>query len=550
MKVMLPVIVVWVFGMSLQAQRDVGTLGDGARAAFLGYLSEAGRPPVDYIVHCFEKHDLVLLGEVHQIRENCLFVADLVRPCYERAGVRVLASEFVRQRDQERVDRLVLGERWDQKLSTALLRDLPWPTWGFAEYQSILRAVWRLNHSLDASAEKMCVVGIDSDWSQVEMWRSESPSERFQLLVDREQTMVSALEEGAINPGLKAIVHLGWNHSITCQGIRCGTVLRKRYGKRVFQVALHQDFGPAMRTFLEALFAKRSGKAQGFDVVGSPFAKLRDSRSPLFRRVPRFGLSQLAEGYVFLARTSDLHKVSWIPGHIDPAHFEDARFIALKMKWIKKGECKSARDLDQRMGMLFPSPRKKAAQGMSDRERWDRRYAGSEFLYGKEASPFLKARASLLPKKGRALVLACGEGRNAVFLARSGLEVRGIDVSPLGLAKCRELASSAKVAVQTVALDLKEWNPEPKKWDLITVINFHDPSLFPKIRRALVPGGIVLLDSYSIDQRRFDGGPRNPAFLIAPGELLTAFEGFRVLVYEDLVVAGRSARIRLIARKP
>ncbi|MCJ7755521.1 MAG: class I SAM-dependent methyltransferase, partial [Thermoanaerobaculales bacterium] len=89
-----------------------------------------------------------------------------------------------------------------------------------------------------------------------------------------------------------------------------------------------------------------------------------------------------------------------------------------------------------------------------DRERWDRKFASSEFIYGKEPSRFLADNVELLPATGRALDVAAGEGRNSVFLARQGLEVDAVDISEVGLAKARQLADEAGVNINTIVADL------------------------------------------------------------------------------------------------
>ena len=100
--------------------------------------------------------------------------------------------------------------------------------------------------------------------------------------------------------------------------------------------------------------------------------------------------------------------------------------------------------------------------GESDRERWDRKFAGSDFIYGTEPSPFLADNAELLPAQGKALDVAAGEGRNAVFLARQGLEVDAVDISEVGLDKARRFAVEAGVTINTIVADLKDYSSQPK----------------------------------------------------------------------------------------
>ena len=192
-------------------------------------------------------------------------------------------------------------------------------------------------------------------------------------------------------------------------------------------------------------------------------------------------------------------------------------------------------------------------RGLSAAEKWDKRYSGEHYVYGVEPVSFLRENIKRF-KKGRALVLAAGEGRNAVYLAEQGFDVLAVDISAEGLAKCRKLAEQKGVQVSTQVADLKTYGMGHYEYDLITDFYYYDADLFPRVMAALKLGGFFILQTFSIDQpatSRF--GPRNPAFLIKPNELLTYFADYRVRYYEDTVVEldegmhrGEGAVIRLI----
>ena len=187
---------------------------------------------------------------------------------------------------------------------------------------------------------------------------------------------------------------------------------------------------------------------------------------------------------------------------------------------------------------------------------WDRRYDRPMYVYGTEPVDFLRQVVGRL-KPGRALVLAAGEGRNAVFLAQQGFDVTAVDVSARGLAKCRQLAAERGVSVRTVVADLDTFDLGRQAWDLITDFYYHDRALYPRIMPALTPGGFFVLQNFSQDQpgtNRF--GPSNPAWLAAPNELTRAFDGWRIRHYEDTVVQldegmhkGPGAIVRLLVEK-
>ncbi len=153
-----------------------------------------------------------------------------------------------------------------------------------------------------------------------------------------------------------------------------------------------------------------------------------------------------------------------------------------------------------------------------DSEDWDRRYGGSEFLWTREANRFLvQETAQLAP--GRALDLACGEGRNAVWLAERGWQVTGVDFSKIGLEKARQLQNARHVQAAWIDADLLDYRPEPGEFDLVLVFYLQVPAAqrTPILRRAaeaVAPAGVFLLvghDSSNIDQGH--GGPQDPAVL-------------------------------------
>ena len=193
---------------------------------------------------------------------------------------------------------------------------------------------------------------------------------------------------------------------------------------------------------------------------------------------------------------------------------------------------------------------------MSDKERWNQKYDGEMYIYGKEPAVFLKRKLGLL-KKGRALVLAMGEGRNAVYLAQNGFDVTGVDISEIAIEKCKKLAQERDVTLETIVADLTAYDLGTEQYDLITNFYFYDKSLLPKVIESLKPGGIFIFEQFSSDHPKHGKfGPKNPAYLVKPNELLEIFKSLRILYYEDMITEldegmhkGTAAIIRLIAQK-
>ena len=157
-------------------------------------------------------------------------------------------------------------------------------------------------------------------------------------------------------------------------------------------------------------------------------------------------------------------------------------------------------------------------------EDWDRRYAGSELLWTAAANRFLVAEASGLTP-GRALDLACGEGRNAVWLAEQGWQVTGVDFSGVALAKAATLAAGRGVEVEWVQADLVDYEPAPGTYDLVVVLYLQVPAadrttVMRRAASALVSGGVLLVvahDSSNIEHGW--GGPQDPSVLYDAGDV-------------------------------
>ena len=150
-----------------------------------------------------------------------------------------------------------------------------------------------------------------------------------------------------------------------------------------------------------------------------------------------------------------------------------------------------------------------------DSAAWNRRYADRELVWTSEPNRFLVAEAAALAP-GRALDLACGEGRNAVWLAARGWRVTGVDFSEAGLEKARRLAETRGARARWIAADLLDYTPEPRAFDLVLVFYLQLPAAQrrPIVRAAagaVAPGGLLLLVAHdSTNLEHGYGGPQIP----------------------------------------
>ena len=163
-------------------------------------------------------------------------------------------------------------------------------------------------------------------------------------------------------------------------------------------------------------------------------------------------------------------------------------------------------------------------------------------------SRFLVDNITLLPK-GRVLDVAMGRGRNAIYLSRMGFEVEGVDVSPEAVNNALELARQNAINLKATVADL-EGNYQIAKgaYDVIVCFNYLQRSLIAQIKDGLRPGGMVVYETYTVDQPRF-GKPKNPDYLLKYNELLDMFCEFRCLRYREGIIESRKAVAGIVAEK-
>jgi len=193
---------------------------------------------------------------------------------------------------------------------------------------------------------------------------------------------------------------------------------------------------------------------------------------------------------------------------------------------------------------------------VKDSERfWDERYRTEEAVPERGPAEFLVEHRQLLPPGGRALDVAMGTGRNALYLASLGYEVTGIDVSGVAVKRCLAEAERRGLRVRAVQADLESYRLTPQTYDVVIDFYYLQRDLAPAQDAALRPGGVLVFESFTTEQRRFGWGPVQDDFLLRPGELRSLFAGLEELVYREGVVESQSGRgpkavAGLVARKP
>jgi tellurite methyltransferase len=194
---------------------------------------------------------------------------------------------------------------------------------------------------------------------------------------------------------------------------------------------------------------------------------------------------------------------------------------------------------------------------------WDERHREAAQNSPAEPASIVSEWLPMLPS-GPALDLACGTGRHTLLLAAQGLPVTGIDWSGAALdilgerarkAKFRvsrddsaDLAGSPARGIRLIQANLEEIRLPPASFSLILCLQYLQRFLFTQMVSALRPGGVLLLETFTRAQLNYVGGPRNPAYLLEPGELRTAFPELHILFYRELNAGQGIAS--LVAQKP
>ena len=158
-----------------------------------------------------------------------------------------------------------------------------------------------------------------------------------------------------------------------------------------------------------------------------------------------------------------------------------------------------------------------------------------------EPAEFLLENIGILPK-GWVLDVAMGNGRNAIYLARAGFKVEGIDISSEAINTALEASRKAGVTIKAQLADLEsDYQIEKGAYDVIICFNYLQRSLIPQIKDGLRKGGVIVYETFLVDQAQW-GKPKNPDYLLKHNELLNMFRDFRCLRYREGIIKNSEDR--------
>ncbi len=164
---------------------------------------------------------------------------------------------------------------------------------------------------------------------------------------------------------------------------------------------------------------------------------------------------------------------------------------------------------------------------------------------------FLRDYVDYLPKKGKTLDIAMGEGRNAIYLAEKGNAVDGVEISSESISAAISNAKRRGVKVNIYKSDLEQngFHADEESYNAIICFYYLQRSLFPHIKRWLKKGGIFMCQTFTVDNLKYQTRPRNPNHVLKENELLMSFVDFRVHFYRECVLDGETAVASIIAEK-
>lgn len=308
----------------------------------------------DYVIGKFADHDIVLLGEMHYVKQNLDFLIELI-PRLHAAGVHHLGWEFAHYHDQPRIDQLISAPEYDEALARSILLawHAPGRAFGFREYVDVFRAAWEVNRVLPPGARPFRVVALglhDRPQDVSTLAPGERPMDtevRNRMLGGHFYDVVNifwaqVIDREIISRGVPALIYAGAGHTYTKffhdrrreehgpapspdprRGIAAGNLIYNQIGDRAVRINLHGSAGTSAGRAVEALMRELPGgpaRGTGFDLAGTAFgaAPVLDLRGYRDGRSSDFTLQDIADGYVFLAPAAEWEPVTLIEGWVTP----------------------------------------------------------------------------------------------------------------------------------------------------------------------------------------------------------------------------------------
>ncbi len=297
------------------------------------WLDRHAKPAQDYMVQLFDKYQVVILCDEHNVKEHKDFVIDLIPKLYHEAGVRCIGWEFSPYTKNKRLEELITAPNYDEDAVLQFAREYH-PDWNSKEHWQIIEAVWKLNKSLKPGSEKMRLIGLGPNvdiarlYTIVKTKPKDSPEfqEVLKISVEADKSMAQQVEKEILQKGYKGLVFVGIGHDWTQYqyppestfGIDCkpmGGHLKEKYGDQVFQVRAQCSADPS---FIDRVMKHRNYESVGFNMQDSPFANIL---VPVYKGAPDVPWSRLACGSIYLGPRANFHSNTTIKGYVTKRMF-------------------------------------------------------------------------------------------------------------------------------------------------------------------------------------------------------------------------------------
>jgi len=338
---------------------EVSHIDEALHARYASWLNSHAKPATDFVIEQCRRYPVVIIGEKHWQRRPLVLLSELLPRLYHDSGVRCVAAEWLQAVDSPLIERLLQGDTFDWHRAIEIARHNSWKTWGWREYMYVLEAAWRLNRSLEPGQPKMRIVGLDLSidlpsvalagfgddridapfWERLRVVRLIRELPKMFL---RDAFMAREVERQLLQPRQRGIVWVGASHStVNCRSPpgesrgwgRMGFMLKMKYPRQVYQIALHGVFVSPARSnapsmidrFIEGVMPRGGSGWVGFEVLDSPFDSLRDSCASGFRYVTEMSLGDLACAYLFLGPDHGSERCEWLEGYVTEAMFVENR---------------------------------------------------------------------------------------------------------------------------------------------------------------------------------------------------------------------------------
>lgn len=317
--------------------------------SLLEYLEQEGVTPTEYVIDQFQVHDVVLLGEIHRIRQNLEFVHELIPTLYAN-GIYTIGMEFGAEEDQQRLDSLVTAPAYSEEVAKAIMFNYN-VAWAYQEYIDVYKAAWEFNRRLGKGERPFRILNLSYryHWEGFEPPRTPEKLKKVFHRGTADQFRTRLIEKEIIQKDEKLLALLGVYHAFTRYAMPellynsddfctyddqwLGNRLYRKYPGKVCNILLHQAFynlpgdspnlvSPANGR-LEKLMALNNNQPLGFDLLNSPMGKLRDN-SYLSMCYEDFNLEMLFDGYIFLAPLDELKGCSVIDGFVNEDNIDEA----------------------------------------------------------------------------------------------------------------------------------------------------------------------------------------------------------------------------------